>query len=95
MKKSRDWNAVDAHFRNSAGPMRDRRVRRVKHRPNSKNLIDRYLDNVFICDFCGEGANSVRRIAVDSDYERLNSEAKYACEVCSDEKERRRLSDAS
>jgi hypothetical protein len=45
------------------------------------------------CDFCGEVAVSVRRVAIDSDYERLQTPHKelYACERCSVKKERVRL----
>jgi DNA-directed RNA polymerase subunit RPC12/RpoP len=37
------------------------------------------------CDFCGEHAPSVRRIALDRDYERLLTPHKerYACAKCS------------
>ena len=46
------------------------------------------------CDFCGEHALSVRRIALDRDYERLLTPHKerYACPKCSAAKdaERRR-----
>jgi hypothetical protein len=45
------------------------------------------------CDFCGETAVRVRRIALDQGYERLQTphRARYACERCSQQKERRRL----
>lgn len=45
------------------------------------------------CDFCGEVAPSVRRVAIDADYERLQTPHKelYACETCSVKKERARL----
>ncbi len=47
------------------------------------------------CDFCGESAPSVRRVALDRDYERLLTPHKerYACGKCSaaKEAERRRL----
>jgi hypothetical protein len=45
------------------------------------------------CDFCGEVAVSVRRVAIDADYERLQTPHKelYACERCSEKKERVRL----
>ena len=91
MSKARDWNAVDAHFRNSAGPMRDRRLRRNVSRPNSQNIMKEYLDTTYICDFCGDESSYVKRIVVDTDYDRTISEAKYACEDCSQEKEEQRL----
>ena len=45
------------------------------------------------CDFCGEVVATVRRVAIDKDYERLQTPHKelYACERCSLKKERRRL----
>ena len=44
------------------------------------------------CDFCGEPAPRVRRVALDVDYERLQTphRVQYACPRCSTEKERRR-----
>ena len=41
------------------------------------------------CDFCGELAASVRRVALDRDYERLLTPHKerYACPRCSAAKE--------
>lgn len=49
----------------------------------------------FVCDFCGASVSRVRRIALDRDYERLQTphNVQYACEACSAEKEKRRLSD--
>ncbi len=46
-----------------------------------------------ICDFCGERVASVRRVALDQGYERLQTPHKerYACSACSDKKERERL----
>ena len=45
------------------------------------------------CDFCGEAAAQVRRIALDRGYDRLQPPhpVRYACERCSLQKERRRL----
>jgi hypothetical protein len=45
------------------------------------------------CDFCGDLVMRVRRIVLDGDYERLQTRhvVRYACESCSDEKERTRL----
>ena len=44
------------------------------------------------CDFCGVEFDSVRRVAIDSDYDRLSvrHEKRYACEECSAKKERER-----
>ena len=45
------------------------------------------------CDFCGEPSTTVRRVALDRDYERLRTphRERYACIRCSEDKERRRL----
>lgn len=45
------------------------------------------------CDLCGEEALSVRRIALDGDYDRLRKphEVQYACPPCSEKKEQERL----
>jgi hypothetical protein len=45
------------------------------------------------CDFCGEQVPSVRRVALDRDYERLRTPHRelYACERCSEQKERERI----
>jgi hypothetical protein len=45
------------------------------------------------CDFCGEAAPRVRRVALDGDYERLRTphRVRYACPACSEEKDRERL----
>tara|TARA_B100001559_G_scaffold103335_1_gene86902 strand:- start:616 stop:840 length:225 start_codon:yes stop_codon:yes gene_type:complete len=40
--KTRDWNAVAAHFRNSAGAMKDRRKGRGGTRNSSRDLLDDY-----------------------------------------------------
>ena len=44
------------------------------------------------CDFCGDEVSSVRRVALDGDYERLRTKhaVQYACEACSERKERER-----
>ena len=44
------------------------------------------------CDFCGEQVTSVRRIAIDQDYDRLQTPHRelYACSACSERKERSR-----
>lgn len=45
------------------------------------------------CDFCGKEVAQVRRIALDRDYERLQTRhaVRYACAPCSEAKERERL----
>jgi len=44
------------------------------------------------CDFCGEQVTSVRRVALDQDYDRLLTphRERYACPSCSERKERAR-----
>ncbi|MEE8473848.1 MAG: hypothetical protein V3T01_00765 [Myxococcota bacterium] len=44
------------------------------------------------CDFCGAMVPAVRRIALDGDYERLQTRhrVRYACPRCSEKKERAR-----
>jgi hypothetical protein len=45
------------------------------------------------CDFCGATVPRVRRIALDQGYDRLQTPHRelYACDPCSERKERRRL----
>jgi uncharacterized Zn finger protein len=44
-----------------------------------------------VCDFCGAEEETVRRIVMDSDYNRLYAPALYACLKCSIEKEEERI----
>jgi hypothetical protein len=46
----------------------------------------------FRCDFCGSEVPRVRRVALDRDYERLQTphRVQYACPECSERKERER-----
>ncbi len=48
------------------------------------------------CDFCGKRVERVRRVALDRDYERLQTPhaVQYACAECSEAKERQRSSGA-
>ena len=45
------------------------------------------------CDFCNAVVPSVRRVALDRDYERLRTrhDEQYACPACSEKKEQERL----
>jgi hypothetical protein len=45
------------------------------------------------CDFCGAVVATVRRVALDQDYDRLQKPHRelYACGPCSERKERSRL----
>jgi len=44
------------------------------------------------CDFCGQPSPTVRRVALDRDYDRLRTphREQYACPECSEAKERQR-----
>lgn len=44
------------------------------------------------CDFCDKVVSSVRRVALDGDYERLRTPhvVQYACESCFERKDRER-----
>jgi hypothetical protein len=44
------------------------------------------------CDFCGKQVPRVLRVALDGEYERLQTrhQVRYACPDCSEAKERRR-----
>lgn len=42
-EKIRDWNAVDAHFRNSAGPMKDKRSPKGGSENRSRDYIVDFL----------------------------------------------------
>ena len=46
----------------------------------------------FRCDFCGNEVPRVRRVALDRDYDRLQTphRVQYACPACSERKERER-----
>ncbi len=48
------------------------------------------------CDFCGQVVDSVRRVALDGDYERLRTRHQplYSCQPCFEKKERERTASA-
>ena len=59
----RNWNAVDAHFRNSAGAMKDRRGGRAGASNNSRDYLDSYyedmeddLENYFLDSFVDDNS---------------------------------------
>jgi hypothetical protein len=61
--------------------------------PKPENPEEPPVGNAGIrCDFCGEAAPTVRRIALDRDYERLLTPHKerYACPKCSAAKDAER-----
>lgn len=45
------------------------------------------------CDFCGDIVNSVRRVALDEDYDRLQKahREQYSCSDCFEKKEQDRI----
>lgn len=53
---------------------------------------DETTDHPPKCDFCGKPSESVRRIALDGDYDRLRTRhvPRYACPECSERKDRER-----
>ncbi len=50
------------------------------------------VDSKLICDFCGKQCETVQRIALDKDYDRITvkHQIKYACQECSEKKEKDR-----
>ncbi len=46
-----------------------------------------------ICDFCGDRVGSVRRVALDTEYDRLQKahREQYSCASCFEAKEQQRL----
>ena len=69
--KTRDWNAVAAHFRNSAGAMKDRRKGRGGACNTSRDLLDDYFGEDVVVDGCvdlvdnGEGCNVSNSFCID------------------------------
>lgn len=55
-------------------------------------MAQKEAPNPLRCDFCGEEVPSVRRIALDTGYDRLQKphREQYACEPCSVKKDRER-----
>ncbi len=45
------------------------------------------------CDFCGKETETVVRVAIDKDYDRLTVKhvKRYACKACAEKKEKERL----
>ena len=48
------------------------------------------MDSNLVCDFCGSEEETVKRIVIDVDYNRLSVPALYACSECSIKKENER-----
>ena len=53
--KARNWNAVAAHFRNSAGAMKDRRKGRGGACNTSRDLLDDYFSEDAVVDSSMDG----------------------------------------
>jgi hypothetical protein len=93
--KARDYNAMGACLR-TAGYMKDRRAPRGGSRNNHREYLEEALEE-FVCDFCGKPSGNVRRVALDSGYDRLlSAEAPlWGCQDCSVKKEETRLGSRS
>jgi hypothetical protein len=54
---------------------------------------DDLRDSWRLCDFCGDRVSTVRRVALDSEYDRLQKvhHEQYSCSSCFEVKEQRRL----
>jgi ribosomal protein L37AE/L43A len=50
-------------------------------------MMEEVTNHRFVCDFCEEDVDEVKRIALDVGYDRVLAEALYACSECSDRKE--------
>jgi hypothetical protein len=92
INKPRDYNAMGACLR-TAGFMKDRRAPRGGARNNHNEYLEDAMSEDLICNFCGESAEALRRIALDDGYDRITTKTAplYACEPCSTEKEEMRL----
>jgi hypothetical protein len=61
---------------------------------DGKQDISEDLDDLGrVCDFCGDRVSSVRRVALDAEYDRLQKahREQYSCSSCFEAKERQRL----
>ena len=90
--KIRSQFAVDAALR-VGGPMKDRRAPREGARNSHSEYLEGAMEEM-ACDFCGIPTTTVRRVVLDSGYNRALGAAKYACRECSEEKEQSRLGSA-
>ena len=69
----------------------------MQETPSSRHLVvppDPGVDAAALrCDFCGAQVTRVRRVALDRDYDRLQTPhaVRYACPECSQRKEQERL----
>jgi len=60
--------------------------------PSARIIGMTTVDSKLICDFCGKQCETVQRIALDKDYDRITvkHQIKYACQECSEKKEKER-----
>lgn len=61
--------------------------------PAPGRSIERTVESLLKCDFCGQETDFVVRVAIDADYDRLSVKhhKRYACLSCSEKKEKERL----
>jgi len=59
----------------------------------SQQAHDDLRDPGRLCDFCGDRVSTVRRVALDLEYDRLQKahREQYSCSSCFEAKEERRL----
>jgi hypothetical protein len=69
------------------------RNRGITMQARSQELRDGLQDLGRICDFCGDRVTTVRRVALDAEYDRLQKahREQYSCSSCFEDKEQRRL----
>jgi len=53
--------------------------------------VDGYSDPIYECDFCNKEVSVVRRVVIDSGYNRMLGMALYACFECSVIKDKERI----
>ena len=68
-------------------------MRWMRDEPVAEDASQGAAERPLRCDFCGQQAPRVRRVALDGQYDRLQKphDVQYACETCSAVKERERL----
>ncbi|MBW2270249.1 MAG: hypothetical protein JRH16_16920 [Deltaproteobacteria bacterium] len=64
--------------------------------PGAADTAQGEAEALLRCDFCGQEAPRVLRVALDGQYDRLQRphHVQYACQACSEAKERERLETA-
>ena len=92
LPKIRSQAAIDAALR-VGGPMKDCRTPREGAKNSHSDYLEEAMEEM-ACDFCGIPATTVRRVVLDSGYDRSLVAARYACGNCYDEKDQSRLGSA-